>query len=112
MVIEVKAFVKNVVEVAVIDVHVVAQFVPVEARGLGGHESTHDDGDDKKHSSGTDAADGHAFALGLLVLDELDDAPEYEQSRPVVSEQSAQANPGEHVQVPQEENDAENNQHQ
>ncbi len=111
VVVEVEGFAKDVVEVAVVDVHVVAELAPVEARGLGGDESADDDEDDQENSAGADAASGHAVALGLLVLDQLDDAPEDQQRGPVVSEQGSQAHPGEHVQVAQQEDDAEDDQH-
>ena len=111
VVVEVEGLAEDVIQVVVVDVHVVADLAPVETRGLGGHESEDDDEDDEKDSSGADAARGHAIALRLLILDQLDHAPQDQQRRPVVSEQSSQAHPGQHVQVAQQENDAEDNQH-
>ncbi len=86
VIVEVEGLTEDVVEVIIVDVDVVAEFVPVDARGLGGHESAKNDDDDQKNSTGTDAARGHAVALGLLILDEFDDAPEDQEQRPVVSE--------------------------
>ncbi len=48
--------------------------------------------------------------MGLLVLDELDHAPQDQERGPVVSEQGSQPHPGEHVQVAQQEDDPEDDQ--
>src|SRR5258708_37862875 len=42
---EVISLAENIIEIVVIEVHVVAEFTPVEARGLGGDESADNDED-------------------------------------------------------------------
>src|SRR4029077_8111851 len=87
------------------------EFAPVEARGLGGDESADDDADNEKDAAGADAAGGYAVALGLLIVDQLDYAPEDQQRGPVVGEQSPEPHPGKHVEVAHQEDDPEDNQH-
>ena len=111
VVVEVEVLTKKVIPVAgLLNAHVVAELVPVEAGDMGGDESEEDDGNDEKDSAGADAASGHAVALGLLILDEFDDAPEDQKQRPVMGKQSSQMRPGQHVQIAQQEDDAEDDQ--
>src|SRR5208283_3922717 len=111
VVIEVMGFAEDVIEIAVVDVHVVADLAPVKARGLRRHEPAKDDDDDQKNPSGADTARWHPIPLGLLVFNQLQDPPQNQQQRPVVREQSPQARPGQHVQIAEQEDDSEDNQH-
>src|ERR1700728_2288359 len=97
-------------EVSAVDVHVVADLAPVETRGLGGDQYAADNDDDEKNSARADAAGGQPVALGLLVLDQLNDAPEDQQKGPVVSEPGSKARPGKHVEIAQEKDDSQNDQ--
>src|SRR5579862_714613 len=106
MVVEIVGLAKNVVEVAAIDAHVVADLTPVKSRGLGGNESADDNDDDQKNPAGSDAARRQSIALGLLVLDQLEHSPQNQQQWPVVGEPGSQARPGEQVHVAQKENDS------
>src|SRR5208282_200899 len=45
-------------------------------------------------------------ALGLLIFEEFDHAPKNQERGPVVSEQGSEAQPGQHMQVAQQEDDA------
>src|SRR5258706_2190194 len=111
VVVEVVSLTEDVIKIAVFKVHIVAEFAPVETRGLGGDETAHDDEDHEKNSASADAARGNAIALGLLIFDQLDHAPKNQQSGPVVREQRPQPHPRKHVQVAHQEDDPDHNQH-
>ena len=112
MVVEVEGIAEDVVDVFVVDAHVVANLAPVESVGLGGHQAADHDDDNQQNAARADAARGGAFTLGLLILDQLDHAPEDQQKRPVMREPGADAGPGQQVQVAQKENQPQDDQHE
>ena len=65
VIIEVVGLAEDVIKIAVVDVHVVADFAPVEARGLGGDESADHDDDDQKNSTRANAASGQCRRVEL-----------------------------------------------
>jgi hypothetical protein len=91
VVVEVVVLPKDVREVAVIKIDLIADSRPVHALDLSRHQTRHHDHDDQENSSGADSAGANALALRLLVLDQLDQSPQDQQGRPIVREQMRHA---------------------
>src|SRR5262249_38060371 len=78
--------------VTAVPVKGLAKFVPVAIYAGCAQASQHQE-DDEDDSSGSDALSPVSAARSLLVLEQLDDAPEDEQDRPIMGEPVAEIVP-------------------
>ena len=97
-------------QVAIIDLDVVAQPRPVQARRLGGGQAADDQHHQQDYASGADAARPETLALIALVLAQLDQAPQDDQGRPVLREDASQRAPVQHADVGQQQRQADDDQ--
>ena len=67
------------VEVAIVNIKFVAEGMPIHPVRLRGNQPGRDDENHQENSTHAYARRAHAFALCLLVLDQLDDAPNNQQ---------------------------------
>ena len=98
-------------KVAVVDVDLIADGLPVHACGLRSDQPGHDQDNQQEHASGTDPGRPRAFALGLLIVEQLDDAPDDEQQRPKTREQVTQAVPMQNAHRLQQEHNSQDDEH-
>src|SRR3974390_1968971 len=84
VIVEVITLTEDAVEIAVVKIELIVQPGPVHAFELAGDEAEDDDHDDQEDTAGADSSGASAFALGALVLNQLDDAPEDQEHWPVI----------------------------
>src|ERR1019366_413905 len=87
MIVKVVALAEDAVEVAVVDVDVVANSGPVDAFQLGRNQTKNDDHDHQENSARANPGGTSAFPLRALMFEQFDHAPENQQHRPVTGEQ-------------------------
>ena len=98
-------------DILVSQIDVVANLIPVKARSLGGRHSEHDQENQQQHSAGSDARGACSFSLRLLVLDQLDHAPENDQGGPVGPEPVQQRLGMKHAHGGQQQHDPQQDHH-
>src|SRR5271157_4801309 len=109
---EVVSLPEDVGEVIIVEVHLVAQAGPVDALDLRRDQAEDHDHNDQEDAPRANARGASAFALRPHVLDQLDYAPEDQQRAPVIGKQMPHPGPRDHVQIAQQKDHAEHDQHQ
>src|SRR5258708_13807568 len=100
MVVEIEGLAENVIEIVIVNVDLVANARPVEACRLGRDQSGHNNDYDQKYSGSANPWSRGSLPLRLLVLDQLDHAPQDQEYRPIVSEPHSQPRPQQLNQFP------------
>src|SRR5450755_765306 len=92
-------------------VKMVAKRIPIETRSLSGGYAETNQHDQQKYPAYADAGISSSFMLSLLVLHQLNNAPQDEQHRPIMRIPVPEGCPVEHTHRPHEEHDSNNDQH-
>src|SRR5262249_40629893 len=112
MIVVVERIAKHVVEITVVDIDFIAQPAPVHAFELICDQAENDDHNDKQNSTSADPRGARALVARLLMLDDLDHAPQDQQYWPVTGEQVSQLADRKNMHGAEQKDHADDDQHE